>query len=109
MQDIVFAAPQRFPNVTAESPPNSKACVRSVCVERDTSTETNHAWFVVCAIEVRRDDVDVVTSRARLPGEEVHMLADPSNVRVVVLRHQRDAERSKPGHPRLRQRVVRGS
>ena len=110
MQDIVFTASQRLANVAAQPPSDGQASVRSVRVEGDTSTETDNPWFVVCAVQVRRDDVDVMTARARFLGEEVHVLADPSNVRVVVLlRHERDAERPEPRHARLERHVVGGS
>ena len=42
---------------------------------------------------VRRDDVDVMAAAPRLAREEMHVLADPAEVRIVVLRDQRDAER----------------
>jgi hypothetical protein len=41
---------------------------------------------------VRRDHVDVVTPASRLASEEMDVLADPTEVGIVVLRHQSDAE-----------------
>ena len=46
------------------------------------------------ARNVRRDDVDVMPAPACLAGEEVHVLADAAEVRIVVLRDQRDAQRA---------------
>ena len=45
------------------------------------------------ARDVRRDDVDVVSAPTRFAGEEVDVLADAAEVRIVVLRDQRDAQR----------------
>ena len=42
---------------------------------------------------VRRDDVDVMPATARFAREEMHVLADPAQVRIVVLGDQRDAQR----------------
>jgi hypothetical protein len=33
-----------------------------------------------------------MSTPARFAGKEVHVLADPAEVRIVVLRHQRDAQ-----------------
>ena len=49
--------------------------------------------LVLGAGDVRRDDVDVVPTTARLAREEVDVLTDPAKVGIVVLRHQRNAQR----------------
>ena len=43
---------------------------------------------------LRRDDVDVMAATARFAGEEMDVLADATQVRIVVLRDQRDAQRT---------------
>ena len=49
--------------------------------------------LLLSAGNVRRDDVDVMPATTCLAREEVHVLADAAQVRIVVLRDQRDAER----------------
>jgi hypothetical protein len=44
------------------------------------------------ALDVRRDDIDVMSATTGLASEEMHVLADTPEVRIVVLRHQRNAE-----------------
>jgi hypothetical protein len=46
----------------------------------------------LCSPDTRRDDVDVMPAPARFTCEEVHVLTDAAEMRIVVLRHQRDAE-----------------
>jgi hypothetical protein len=43
---------------------------------------------------VRRNDVDVVAATARFAREEMDVLADTAQMRIVVLGHQRDAQRA---------------
>jgi hypothetical protein len=43
---------------------------------------------------VRRDDVDVVSATARFAREEMDVLANATQMRIVVLGHQRDAQRA---------------
>jgi hypothetical protein len=45
--------------------------------------------------DIRRDHVDVVSTAASFAGKEVHVLADPAEVRIVVLGNYRDAKRSR--------------
>jgi hypothetical protein len=43
--------------------------------------------------DVRGDDVDVVSTPAGFAGEEVNVLANAAEVRIVVLRDQGNAKR----------------
>ena len=55
--------------------------------------EPNDVRLMLGARDVRRDDVDVMPATTRFAREEMNVLADPAQVRIVVLRDQRDAKR----------------
>ena len=48
----------------------------------------------LCSRYVRRDDVYVMTAPPRLASEEMDVLANATEVGIVILRHQCDAEGS---------------
>lgn len=66
-----------------ESP--RKARLRSIGVNRLTLADANDVHLVARARNVRRDYVDLVTVTARFAREEMNVLADAAQVRVVIL------------------------
>ena len=92
VHDIVTSPPKHMAHLTPQSEPNGYARLRSVAVDRLTSAKPNDVWLFLRALDVRRDDVDVMSATTGLASEEMHVLADTPEVRIVVLRHQRDAE-----------------
>ena len=66
----------------------------AVGVHRLAASEADDVRLRLGAGNVRRDDVDVMSAAARFAGEEVHVLADAAQVRIVVLGDERDAQRA---------------
>jgi hypothetical protein len=56
--------------------------------------EANDVRLLFGAGNVRRDDVHVVPATTSFAREEMHVLADAAEMRIVVLGHQRNAQRS---------------
>jgi hypothetical protein len=92
VDDVVVSAVQHLSHLTAQSQSDGDARLRSVRVHRLASTEANDVRLRLGAGNVRRDDVDVMSAPAGLPGEEVHVLAHAAEVGIIVLRDQRDAQ-----------------
>src|SRR3954469_1831358 len=96
-------AAQGFPKLDAPG----KARLRSVRIYRLTLADANDMRLLSGAGNIRRDDVDLVSVPPRLSGEEVHVLADSAEMRIVVLGDERDAQRPRVLDMRRRQRASR--
>ena len=81
-----------------------EARLRSVGVDRLALPDANDMELVTRARNVRGDDVDVMPVPTRLAGEEVHVLADPAEVWIVVLGDKCDSERTRMLHVSHRER-----
>ena len=92
MHDVVLSAPQHVSQLLAEVEPDGHPRLRAVEVDRLARADADDVRLGVGAFEVRRDDVDVMTEPARFAREEMDVLADAAEVRIVVLGDERDTE-----------------
>jgi hypothetical protein len=65
----------------------------AVGIYRLAATQPDDVRLFLGPRNMGRDDVDVMAAAAGLAGEEVDVLADPAEVRIVVLRDQRNTQR----------------
>ena len=92
VHDIVLSAPENLLELLLEIQADSKAGMRSVNEHRLTATQPDDVRIVRAALDVRRDDVYVMSKTPRFTRKEVDVLADPAEVRVVVLGYECDAK-----------------
>ena len=92
VEDVIRSLTQHASQLTAKGDTERDASLRIVGVDRLAAADPNHTIRRSGARQIRRDDVDVMPAPTCLPGEEVHVLAHAAQVRIVVLRHQRDAQ-----------------
>ena len=95
VNDVVAAFAQNSPDIAAQIPAERNACLRSVRVDGLAPADADDVRLLLSARNVRCDDVDMVPATPRFSREKMNVLANPAQMRVVVLRHQRDAERSR--------------
>ena len=104
VNDVVLPQAEYAAQIFSELEPPREARLRSVGVDRLALPDANDMELVARARNVRGDDVDVMPVATRLAGEEVHVLADPAEVRVVVLGDKCDPERTRMLHVSHRER-----
>ena len=93
MDDVVSSAAKNVTHLSPQSQANRDPRLRSIAVDGLASTKPNDVRLLLRARDVGGDDVDVVAATTSLACKEVNVLADPAKVRIVVLRHESDAER----------------
>jgi len=71
-----------------------EARLRPVCVNRLAPSDADNTALRQRSREVGCNDIDVMAELARLARKKVHVLADPAEVRIVVFRHDRYAQRA---------------
>ena len=114
VHDVVTAFTENPPHIAAQIPTQRNARLRSVRIHRLASAHADYVRLRFGSRDVRRDDIDVVAAAPRFPREKMHVLANPAQVGVVILRHQGDAERSRitgkrKGRELRKSRVATGS
>ena len=107
MNDVVLAEAEHAPKFLPQLEAPREARLRSVGVDRLALSDANDVLFFARTGDVRRDYVDMVAVPARFAREEMHVLTDAAEVRIVVLRHQRDAQRTRVLMARHRERSRR--
>jgi hypothetical protein len=93
VNDVVFSLAQNAAQVTAQVPTQRDASLRSIRVNRLAAADADDVRLLFSAGNVRRDHVDMMAAAARLASEKVDVLANAAQVGIVVLGHQRDAQR----------------
>src|SRR6266487_2136320 len=88
-----FLAKQRF-EPGREPPPDRNARDAAVRIDHEARAHAPHVWRVDGAVHahVRSHDRRVMPQGLELPGEMVHVLRHAAELRVVVLRDERDAQ-----------------
>jgi hypothetical protein len=104
VNDVVLAEAENAPQVFSELEPPREARLRSIGVDRLTLPDAYDVGLVTRARDVRGDNVDVMSVAARFAGDDVHVLADAAEVRIVVLGDERDSERTRMLHVCHRER-----
>jgi len=79
----------------ADSHAHSEPRLRPVEINGLASSDANYVRLLLRAFEIRRDNVDVMTAPPRFAREEMHVLADSTEMRIVVLGDESDSERSR--------------
>ena len=92
VHDVVRASGEHFPHVSTETATHRDAGERPIAVYREALPHANHVRDVTRAREIRRDDVDVMAVEPSFTRQEMHVLADAAQVRVVVLGDLRNPE-----------------
>ncbi len=92
VDDVVLPVAEDSPHLLPERHADRDARLRAVGVDRLAASDADDSALVPRSRDVRRDDVDVVSALARFLREEVDVLADAAEVRIVVLRNERDAQ-----------------
>ena len=93
VNDVVAALLQHPADFLSEVPAEGDSRLRSVAVDRLAATDADDVRLLLGARNVRGDDVDMMSAATSLAGEEMNVFADPTQVRVVVLRDQRNPQR----------------
>src|SRR5207253_1762236 len=88
VNDVVLPQAKNALQVLSELESPGKSCLRSVRINRLTLADANDVHLGPSARNLRGDDVDLMPVTSRLTREEVYVLADSTQVRVVVLRHE---------------------
>ena len=92
MHDVVLSARKDLLELPRESNTDGHSCLRSIRVNRLASSETNDVRRFSPALDIRGDDVYMMAKLPRFAGEEMHMLYDSTQMRVVVLGDDSNAE-----------------
>jgi hypothetical protein len=109
VNDVVPATTQHFTHLPSQAEANRDPRLRSVAVNGLTAAKPDDVRLFLRARNVRGDDIDVMTAPARLASKEMHVLTNAAEVRIVILRHQRDAQRAViPNDRQMRQLGKRG-
>ena len=93
VDDDVSSLLQHTTDFLPKIPAERDAGLRTVAVNWLAATDANDVRLRLSSRNVRRDDVDMVTAATSLASEEMNVLADPSQVGIVVFRHQRYPQR----------------
>ena len=100
VDDVILPASEHLPHLASEPAPDRYAGQRTVAVNGDALADSNHIGRIPCAIEIRRDDVDVVPSKPCLTRKKMDMLADTAEMWVVILGDLRDSQSVHGGEAR---------
>src|SRR3954468_9066937 len=100
---VVLAETENASQVLSQLQPPGKSGLRAVCIDRLALTDPDYMGLGPGAGNIRRDDVDVMSVAPRFSREEMNVLADAAKMRIVVLRNECDAERTRMLDPRHRQ------
>jgi hypothetical protein len=92
VDDVVLAVPKHAPHVAPKMPAKGDARLGAVGVHRLASADADDVRLLLGARDVRRDHIDVVATPAGFTGKKMDVLADAAEVRIVILRHQRDTQ-----------------
>src|SRR4051812_1982050 len=92
MHNVVAAAAENVTHLSPQSHANRDASLRSIAVDWLAPADPDYVRLLLRAGDVGGDDVHMVAAAASLAREEVHVLADPPEVRIVILRDQGDPE-----------------
>lgn len=92
VKDVIPAQAQRLSHLPADGSADGDACLRLVEVDRLAPADPDHVRLPDGAGQIGRDDVDVMPSGPRFTRKEMHVLANATEVRVVVLRDDTDAK-----------------
>ena len=76
VHDIVTSPPKHMAHLTPQSEPNGYARLRSIAVDRLTSAKPNDVWLFLRALDVRRDDVDVMSATVIAEGVDARGAVD---------------------------------
>jgi hypothetical protein len=107
VDDVVLSKTKNALEIFSQLESPGEAGLRSIRVYRLTFADANYVRLVAGAGNVRRDDVHLVAVASCLPRKEMHVFADAAEVRIVILRYQRDSERARVLHVRHWQRCGR--
>jgi hypothetical protein len=92
VNDVVLTAPKNSAYLPSQTQTDRNSSLRSVAVDRLAPAKANHIRLRLSTGDVRCDDIYVMSPSSSLAGEEMHVLADPTQMRIVVLRYERDAK-----------------
>ena len=92
MHDIVRAIAENISHLSPQGMSDGDSRERAVAIDGHAVPDTNHIGRVASAREVRRDDVHVMPAKACFAREEMDVLADSTEVRIVVLRDLGDSK-----------------
>ena len=102
VDEIVPSAAKSLPHFLAQSQAERDPGLRSVKVDRLAVAKPDYMRPFFSTFDPRSDDVDVMATASRLAREEMNVLADSTEVRIVVLGDQRDSERARKKRRRHR-------
>ena len=94
VHDVVATTAQNIAQLLLEIEADREARVRSVEINWLTASDPDDVRIFYAALDVRSDDVDVMAETPGLSREEMHVLADSAEVRIVVLGDECDAKRA---------------
>ena len=106
VHDIIRPVTQDIANLAPQRTPNGDARQRAIAVDGDTLPDANDIRRIDRSGKIRGDDVNVMAAQPRLTREEVNVLADSAEVRIVILRDLSDSESVHGGGPDRGRRVV---
>ncbi len=107
VDDIVIALSECAPEFFSEGDADSYSSLRAVRENNLAPANPDDMRLRRLAAHVRSDDVHMMTEPAGFTREEVNVLADATEMRIVVLRYQRDSERTRECGSSYRQRGCR--
>ena len=94
MNDVVLASLERSSQLSSQTEPDCNSRLRAVAIDRLAAPKPNDVRLRLRTRNVGGDDVDVMAAPPRFAREEVHMLADATEMRIVVLGDERNAKRA---------------
>ena len=104
VNDVVLSKAEHPLQSFAELETPCKSSLGSIGVDGLALADPNDVRLVPRARNVGRDDVHLVSVSTRLAREEVYVLANAAQVRIVILRDERDSERARVLNVRHRER-----
>jgi len=93
VDDVVLAETEHTSQRLAQLEAPGESRLRAVRVNWLALSDAHDMRLGPRSWNVRGDDVNLVSEAARLAREEMHVLAYAAEMRVVVLGHERDAQR----------------
>src|SRR5688500_1117567 len=95
VNNVVLTEAEDTSQVLAKLESPGEPGLRSIGVDGLTGADPDHVRLGSRPRKIRCDDVDLVSVSPRLSRKEVDVLTDAAEVRIVVLGHERDAERAR--------------
>jgi hypothetical protein len=102
VDDVILPKAEDALEMLPQLEPPGEAGLGAIRVYRLAFSNSNYMRLWSRAGNIRRDDINLVSIPTRLAREEVDVLTDPAEVRIIVFGDQRDPQRPRVLYARHR-------